>query len=614
VTANVKNGAVVSVNVSGDPVQFTLTANITGGCGTLSVTSGITDGSGNVTTVYTSSVKSGAGSCTITAFEASDGQNGTDAVNQAAVPNTITATANPAAIPANGTSTSTITATVKDVSGAAVNADTLTFTRGAAPCNIVPPAPTATTNSSGIATNTYTSSSTQGFCTITITDVGGGSTTVTITQTAPPVPAAVAVSANPASIAATGPGAGATTSLVTATVTDTSGAPVSGDPVLFTAPGAACGVLSGATSPTDSAGKATATYTSSVTVGSCTVTVAESKAGLSGSTSIAQTKAPNSIALTPKPVLTLADGASATTITATVMTGLATGSTAVSGDVVTFTLSGTPPCGTLSSTSGTTGAGGTVTTVYTASLTVGFCTITATEAGTGSSDTDRVDQRTNPLPATTYAVTLAPSPVNTTADGTSTTTVTANVKNGAVVSVNVSGDPVQFTLTAVVTGGCGTLSVSSGTTDGSGNVTTVYTSSTKAASPSCTITAFEASDGQNSAGDSVNQAAVKNTFSVTANPPAIQANGSSTSTVTATVTNGVTGVPVKGDSVTFTTSGGASCGTFTTASTVVTDASGVASVTYQSSTGAGSVGFCTITASDTGPPPGSGTALITQTT
>jgi hypothetical protein len=46
---------------------------------------------------------------------------------------------------------------------------------------------------------------------------------------------------------------------------------------------------------------------------------------------------------------------------------------------------------------------------------------------------------------------------------------------------------------------------------------------------------------------------------------------------------------------------------------VVTNASGVASVTYQSSTGAGSIGFCTITAADAGPPIGSGSTVVTQT-
>src|SRR4029077_11032503 len=75
--------------------------------------------------------------------------------------------------------------------------------------------------------------------------------------------------------------------------------------------------------------------------------------------------------------------------------------------------------------------------------------------------------------------------------------------------------------------------------------------------------------------------------SVSANPSSIPADGSSRSAVTATVTR-LDGTPAASDSVTFTTSGGASCGSVS-GSPAVTNASGTATVTYTSST---TVGIC----------------------
>ena len=95
--------------------------------------------------------------------------------------------------------------------------------------------------------------------------------------------------------------------------------------------------------------------------------------------------------------------------------------------------------------------------------------------------------------------------------------------------------------------------------------------------------------------------------SVSAVPSRVPADGSRTSAVTVTVTQS-DGTPAVSDSVTFTTGGGASCGSIV-GSPVTTNASGNATVTYTASTTAGS---CSITATEATNNL-SGSVTITQT-
>jgi hypothetical protein len=95
--------------------------------------------------------------------------------------------------------------------------------------------------------------------------------------------------------------------------------------------------------------------------------------------------------------------------------------------------------------------------------------------------------------------------------------------------------------------------------------------------------------------------------SVSAKPSSIPADGSSTSAVTATVTQ-PDGTPAVNDSVSFTTGGGASCGAIG-GSPAMTNTSGSATVTYTTSTTAGS---CSITATEATNNL-SGSIIITQT-
>jgi adhesin/invasin len=135
------------------------------------------------------------------------------------------------------------------------------------------------------------------------------------------------------------------------------------------------------------------TYTASTTAGSCTITATEAISGSPGTAVITQTAVPNNIAAAANPAAIRADGTSTSTVTATVTMGV--GGAAVSGDTVNFTATGAAGVCTnasLSALTGMTNASGQVSVTYTASTTIGFCTVKATETATGSSASATIDQ------------------------------------------------------------------------------------------------------------------------------------------------------------------------------------------------------------------------------
>jgi len=166
------------------------------------------------------------------------------------------------------------------------------------------------------------------------------------------------------------------------------------------------------------------------------------------------------------------------------------------------------------------------------------------------------------------SILVSAEPASITADGKSTSTLTATVKDA-------NGDPmrgvaVDWTTTA------GTLAENSTTTDRTGKATVMLTSAIEPG----TATVTAKSGPANGSADVAFVAGDAASVSVVANPTSIVANGSSTSALTATVKD-ASGNPVPGATVTWTTS----AGSITAAST--TDASGVATATLTSSTTAG---------------------------
>jgi adhesin/invasin len=276
--------------------------------------------------------------------------------------------------------------------------------------------------------------------------------------------------------------------------------------------------------------------------------------------------------------------------TATVTAG-STGS--ANNDTVSFSLVGSPAaaCGTINPTSGSTGATNTpVTALYQASLTPGFCTVTATESATGATSTSLIDQTANPAPIT-YSVAVSAAPSSIPADGTSTSTISATVTTtNPVPGTPVAGDTVMFTVAGAH---AGTINTVFATTNASGVATTTYKSSTTPGTPAATITAKEAAAGQ-SGTTTVNQSAAANVIAFTATPTAVHPSGNSVLQVTDTNA----GVPVSGALITIVPIAG-TCGTYTPLGGF-TLANGTFTSTYTApalaSPPAGS--FCTLQAGD----------------
>jgi Invasin, domain 3/Bacterial Ig-like domain (group 3) len=222
---------------------------------------------------------------------------------------------------------------------------------------------------------------------------------------------AVSVSLSAPSILADG----TSTTTATATVTDNSVPPVgvAGDKVGFTASaGETVGVV---TDHRD--GTYTATITSSTTVGSATITAADSSVtpAVSGTAILIQTAGPPAtvtVALSPSSII--ANGTSTSTATATVTD--AQGHLLPTEPVV---FSSSDPNDKVSAT--TNAGNGTYTATITSSTTIGTPTLTATDGAVSGHQT--LTQTAGP-PAT---VTVALSPSSIIANSTSTSTATATV-------------------------------------------------------------------------------------------------------------------------------------------------------------------------------------------
>jgi Invasin, domain 3 len=173
----------------------------------------------------------------------------------------------------------------------------------------------------------------------------------------------------------------------------------------------------------------------------------------------------------------------------------------------------------------------------------------------------------------TVSVSVSPSTI--TADGRSQTTATATVKAG---STPVSGDDVSITSSDP------DESVGAVTSTGSGTYTATITASHTVGKP--TITATDTSDSSLPSGTAT-LTQVAPTIKVSVKPKSITADGKSTATVTATVTD-LTGALVPGEHVIITAAGPGLAG-------LVTDTGGSYTTTVTATHAAGKV---TITATD----------------
>jgi hypothetical protein len=341
---------------------------------------------------------------------------------------------------------------------------------------------------------TYTASDTPGTCTVDVQEANQAQVNSTvITET--PVGYVVALVANPTHVTA---GGGTPNSTLTATVTY-NGLPAANDTVHFTPgtsePTGACGTVTGVGVATNASGVATVTYVGapvSTEIGFCPVTATETTTGAAATTYVTETSpssTTNNIGVVGTPGTIPASGTTPTSAVSATVTGATL--TGVPGDEVMFSLSGV--CGTF--TGGTTvfavtGATGiTPTQTYTPTTVPGTCTVTATEANSGVSNTTAIIQ--SPV---VYTIAVAATPLTLTGNGITTSTITATVTN--TLGVPAGGDTVHFTtvghpaLTA-----CGTLSAGGvAITNPAGVATLTYT--TSVVPGFCTISGVEVITGQ----------------------------------------------------------------------------------------------------------------------
>ncbi|MCF8050021.1 MAG: Ig-like domain-containing protein [Desulfobacterales bacterium] len=446
---------------------------------------------------------------------AGDGNGGTTTTN-------ISVSASSQNIVADGTSQTSITATVTDSSGAAV-ADGTQVTFSTTTGNL---SAASATTTSGVATVTLTSPLTTGIATVTASS-GGASDTVTITLVAAQV-GSISLAAGSSSL----PADNASTTLITATVRDPSGNPVSdGTAVTFTT---TAGSLSAASADT-SGGTASVILTSSAILGSALIDA--TSGGVSSTTSVTFVAGPPAaVSVSASPNNLTADGASTSLLTALVADS---GDNPVNGESVSFAATS----GSLSNSSVQTDITGTARVTFTAPIAVGTGAATVTAATSNNiSNTAAITL----VSAQVGSIAMAISNTSIPADGSSTTLIAVTVKdvNGNDIT---DGTTVNFTATS------GTLSAAGADTSG-GNASVILTSPTTVGPSLVTAT----SGGASSSGTvsfTAGSADSANT-TLSANPGVIPADGASTSLVTLAAADANGNPVVDGTSVSFTTTEG----------------------------------------------------------
>jgi len=525
------------------------------------------NGDGSYSAKVVSSKK--AGDSTITATDGSLSDSAT--LTQTAGPaTTVGVVLSPTSIVADGSTTSKATATVTDANGNSVAGDTIKFISS----DGAQQAGSTTDEGNGTYVATITSSKKAGDSTITATDgsvnpgVSGGAT---LTQT--PGPAAhVALGLAPSSIVADG----TSFSTATATVIDANGNAVSGETVSFSAGG---GQTFGQTTYQGD-GKYSVSVTSTKKAGDSTITATDGT--LSDSATLTQTAGPaTTVGVVLSPTSITANGTSTSQGTATVTDA---NGNRVSNDAVGFGTDGGQGIGSV-----TAHPDGTYTATVTSSKKAGTSTITATDSSVGPSVSGGATLRQTPGPAAGVKVGLDPSSI--VADGKTSSTATATVTDA---NANpVSGQDVTFS----TDGGQG---ISSPHDNGNGTYTATVSSTTKSGDSTITAT-----DGSLSDSATLTQTAgPATTVGVVLSPTSIVADGTSSSTATATVSD-ANGNRVSNDAVGFGTNGGQGIGS------VTAHPDGTYTATVTSSKKAGD---STITATDSSVDPDvSGGATLTQT-
>ncbi len=511
---------VAATDSSGNPAQNgeIIGFSIVSGGGTLSSPTATTS-NGAASVVYTAG--SVVGSVTIEAKIA----NGTSASVQISLnPGTLAITTTPDSLSADGVSTSSIRVVATDEEGYPVrNGEVIRFAIVSGSGMLS--SPTATT-SNGIASVVYTAGKTVGNVTIEAKTSNGTSSTIQIRL----ISGNISIAATPASLVADG----ASTSTIRVVVTDDEGNPVRNGEVIRFAIVSGGGTLSSPTATTSN-GIASVTYTAGKTVGNVTIE-AKTSNDTSATVQLNLVKVfVGSVNLASGATQIVADGKSEATISATARD--TKGNSMPDGTSVNFSTT----AGTLSSNGRATTINGVARISLTSSTNVGTVTVTGSTGGVAGTVSLQF------VAGASLNVRLRATPDKIVADGVSTSQLRADVTDAEGNAV-ADGELVSF----FIESGQGIIGppVTARTSGGAAQVTFKAPDATGVAA-----VVAETVNGNRGRTNITMVAPGIGAIVVTADPPSIVADGSST-TVFATVKY-VNGIEVEdGTRIDFETTAG----------------------------------------------------------
>ncbi|MEK1943122.1 MAG: Ig-like domain-containing protein, partial [Pseudomonas sp.] len=558
ITANGSSSTIIRASLQdeqGNPVGAGVMVNWHASAGALASAATNTDANGIASVVLTSAILAGPATIDASAGQAHNSTSVTFTPGAAAAGNSgLQLTLSSAAITADGTSSTTLSATVLDAHNNPVSAGTVVnWTTSAGTLA----SPSSVTNSSGIASVVLTSSTKAGSATLHATS-GSANNATTVAF----IPGAPAAGNQGLALTVTSAFASDTATLI-ATVQDSYGNPVGAGVAVTWATTA--GALAGTTSLTDSSGIARMLLTATAVGQMATVNASAGAAYDSESVAFhagVPAVGSNGISL----AVGADDGSGTTALTASVRD--AYGNAVGAGIAVNWTTSQ----GTLASATSITDANGMASMALTSTL-----GSTATVQATTGHAHDSINVVFMPgTPASgNNGISLAASPASLTADGTSTSTLTASVRDAKGNSVG-AGVNVNWATNL------GALSSATSSTDANGVATVVLTAATVPGTANVQATTGTASNQTNVRFIPGSPAAGSSGLSLTADPTSVPADGSSTTTLRATVRDNLGNPVAAGVAVSWTTSDGTLA-----SATSVTDDNGVAQMLLTSSTQVG---------------------------
>ncbi len=567
--SSVTTVTVTAKDAFGNPIPGAAVVLAATGTGNTLTQPGSTTNASGVATGTLSSTDQGAKDVSATIDGVAITQTATVTVNAAGVSasqSTVSA-APPTITASNGSSTSTITVTARDAFGNPIQGAPVVLAATGSGNTLTQPS--GTTNASGVATGTLSSTGAGAKVASATIDGVAITQTATVTVNAASVSASQStVSAAPATITAS---SGSSTSTITVTARDGFGNPIQGATVVLAATGAG-NTLTQPSGPTNASGAATGTLSSTgagAKVASATIDGVAITQTATVTVNAASVSASQSTVSAAPATITASSGSSTSTITVTARDAFGN---PIQGATVVFGATGTG--NTLTQPSGTTNASG-VATGTLSSTNPGAKVVSATISSVAITQTATVTVNAAGVSASQSTVSAAPATIPA-SSGSSPSTITVTARDAF-------GNPIQgATVVLAATGSGNTLTQPGGTTNASGVATGTLSSTNPGAKVvSATIDGVAitqtATVTVNAGGVSASQS------TVSAAPATITASsGSSTSTITVTARDAF-GNPIQGATVVLAATG---AGNTLTQPSGTTNASGVATGTL-SSTGAG---------------------------